>query len=320
MFNEFANLVVFEWLKLDSNSHLGQSLHFFIYDTIKISFLIIFIISLMGVVNSYFPIDKVRSFLENKKLYGLEHLLSSILGAITPFCSCSSIPLFIGFLKGGIPLGMTLSFLITSPLVNEVAVIMFLGIFGIKVTLIYAIAGILVGTFVGIILSFFGLERYLEDWVKDQLKQKMEQAKVEDHRTFKERIPEIKSEALDTFKRILPYVLGGIAIGALIHGFTPVGYFEAYMGKENVFAVTISTLVAIPMYSNATGVVPVIQSLVDKGVPIGTALAFMMSVVGLSLPEALLLKKVMKLKLIVIYFLSVGLSIICLGHIFNMIL
>ncbi len=320
MFEQIANTIVFDWMALDSSHHWSQALHFFIYDSLKISFLVIFVISFMGVVNSYFPVDKVRGFLENKKLYGLEHLLASILGAVTPFCSCSSIPLFIGFLKGGIPLGVTLSFLITSPLVNEVALFLFLGIFGLKVTVIYALSGIFVGTVVGLILSQLGLETYLEDWVQEQLKQKMEMAKFEDHRTFSQRVPEIKAEAIDTFKRIIPYVLGGIAIGGIIHGFVPTGYLEEYMGKDNIFAVPISTILAIPMYSNASGVVPVIQSLVAKGIPLGTAMAFMMSVVGLSLPEAMLLKKVMKLKLIGIYFTTVALSIICLGYIFNLVL
>lgn len=320
MFEKIANIIVYDWLALDASNHWSQALHFFIYDSLKIGFLVIFVISLMGVVNSYFPIDKVRQFLEEKKLYGFEHLLASLLGAVTPFCSCSSIPLFIGFLKGGIPLGVTLSFLITSPLVNEIAVILFLGIFGVKITVIYATAGIIVGTVVGYILSRFGLEKYLEDWVKEQLKQKIEEAKFQDARSFKERIPDIKAEAIDTFKKIIPYVLGGVAVGGIIHGFVPTGYFEQYMGKENIFAVPISALLAIPMYSNASGVIPVIQSLVSKGIPIGTAMAFMMAVVGLSLPEALLLKKVMKLKLIGIYFSSVGLSIICLGYLFNLVL
>lgn len=320
MFEKIANLIVFDWMHLTPENHWSQALHFFIYDSLKISFLVVFVISIMGVVNSYFPIDKVRSFLENKKLFGLEHLLASLLGAITPFCSCSSIPLFIGFLKGGIPLGVTLSFLITSPLVNEIAVILFLGIFGIKITMIYAVSGILVGTIVGYILSRFGLEKYLEDWVQVQLKQKIEQAKYQDNRSFLERIPEIKVDAIDTFKKIIPYVIGGVAIGASIHGFIPTGYFEQYMGKENIFAVPISTILAIPMYANASGIIPVIQSLVAKGIPMGTAMAFMMAVVGLSLPEAMLLKKVMKVKLIAIYFSSVGTAIIFLGYFFNFIL
>ncbi len=320
MFKLIADQIVYNILGITFGSSFGSSLHFFIYDSLKIGFLIIFMISLMGVINSYFPIDRVRSFLEGKKLFGLEHLLASVLGAVTPFCSCSSIPLFIGFLKGGIPLGVTLSFLITSPLVNEMAIALFLGIFGIKLTLIYAISGILIGTFVGLFLRRLGLEKYLEDWVKGQIAEKLQSANEKDLRNLKERLPEIKSDALDTFKRIIPYVLVGVFIGAIIHGYVPTNYFEQYMGRDNYWAVPVSTLLAIPMYSNASGVIPIIQSLIAKGIPVGTAIAFMMGVVGLSFPEALMLKKVMKLKLILIYFSSVGFSIILLGYFYNYIL
>jgi len=205
-------------------------------------------------------------------------------------------------------------------LVNEIAIILFLGIFGWKITLVYTVSGILIGTVIGFFLGKLGLEEHLEDWVKEHLKQKIEQASIKDNRKFKERIPEIKAEAIDTFKKIIPYVLGGVAIGGFIHGFVPTGYFEQYMGKDNFFAVPVSTILAIPMYSNASGVIPIIQSLVAKGIPIGTALAFMMAVVGLSLPEALMLKKVMKMKLIVLYFSSVGFSIILLGYLYNLVL
>lgn len=320
MFLKIADIIVFDWLALDKVSHWANALHFFIYDALKISFLVILVISLMGIITSYFPVDKVRRFLENKKLYGLEHVLASILGAVTPFCSCSSIPLFIGFLKGGIPLGVTLSFLITSPLVNEVAIVLFLGIFGIKITVIYTVAGILIGSLVGYILGKLKLDYLLEDWVKKQLGQKFNESIINDNRTLKDRLPEIKSEAMDTFKRIIPYVLGGVAIGSIIHGYVPTDHFGQYMNNNFLIAVPVSTILAIPMYSNASGVIPVIQSLISKGVPIGTALSFMMAVVGLSLPEAMLLKKVMKTKLIIIYFSIVGLSIIILGYIFNIIL
>lgn len=318
MFEKIADIIVYDGLSLHASSHWAQALHFFIYDSLKISFLIIFIISLMGVVNSYFPVAKVREFLQNKRLYGLEHLLASLLGAITPFCSCSSIPLFIGFLKGGIPLGVTLSFLITSPLVNEVAMILFLGIFGLKITLIYIGSGIFIGSFIGFILGKLSLEKYLEDWVQEQLKQKIKQTSLKDQRSFKERIPEVRDEAIDIFKKIIPYVLGGVALGGFIHGFIPTGYFEHFMGKDHIFAVPLATILAIPLYSNASGVIPIIQSLVAKGVPMGTAMAFMMAVIGLSLPEAMLLKKVMKVRLIALYFSTVGGSIILLGYLFNL--
>ncbi len=317
MIDKFVTYLIFNLMGFDISSKIAHVLHFFIYDTTKILLLLIGIILLMGTINSYFPVDKIRDFLSRKKLFGMGNLLASLLGAITPFCSCSSIPLFIGFLKGGIPLGVTLSFLITSPLVNEVAIAIFWGVFGIKVTVVYAISGILLGTFVGMLLGKLKLEYLLEDWVKKQIAVKLQNQNEVNGRSFKDRVPEIIEEAKDIFKRVVPYVLIGIFVGALIHGYVPTGYFEKYIGKENLLAVPIATILAIPMYTNASGVIPVIQSLVNKGIPLGTALAFMMGVVGLSFPEALLLKKVMKLKLIFIYFFSVAVAIITIGYMFN---
>lgn len=319
MFKFFADHLVYDLFALDPASKWSDVLHFFIYDTLKIGFLLVSVIFAMGIITSYFPVEKIRSYLENKKLFGLEHLLASLLGALTPFCSCSSIPLFIGFLKGGIPLGVTLSFLITSPLINEVAVVLFLGIFGWKVTLIYVGAGLFVGSVVGFILGRLKLEKYLEEWVQEQIKSKLSAEMIKDNRSFKQRLPEVKDEAVAIFKRVFPYVLGGVAIGASIHGLVPANYFEQYMGKDNFWAVPISTILAVPMYSNASGVIPVIQGLITKGIPLGTAMAFMMAVVGLSFPEAVLLKKVMSVKLISIYFSTVALSIIFLGYFFNII-
>lgn len=319
MFKDIADFLVYKILKFSPQGQWDDVLHFFIYDLFKISFLLFIVIFFMGVISSYLPVEKVRGYLENRKFFGLENLLASLLGALTPFCSCSSIPLFIGFLRGGIPLGVTLSFLITSPLINEVAVVLFLTIFGWKITLIYILSGLFIGTVVGFILGKLHLERYLEGWLQEQLKKKMDALNLADNRTLKERWPEIKGEALGTLKRVLPYVAGGVAIGALIHGLVPTNYFEQYMGKENLFAVPISTLLAVPMYSNASGVIPVIQSLISKGIPLGTAIAFMMAVVGLSLPEAILLKKVMQTKLIAIYFSTVAVSIIIMGYFFNLV-
>ncbi len=317
MIENFASYIVYNYFNLDASTGYARALHFFIYDTIKILFLLILIILLMGTINSYFPVDKVRNFLCKRKIYGLGNLLASLLGALTPFCSCSSIPLFIGFLKGGIPLGITLSFLITSPLVNEVAIAVFWGVFGTKVTLVYAISGVLIGTFVGIVLGKLNLEYLLEDWVKKQINEKLQNNIVLQNKNIKLRVLEILLEAKDIFTRVFPYVILGISIGAIIHGYVPTGFFEKYIGKENLFAVPVATILAVPMYTNATGVIPVIQSLVEKGIPLGTALAFMMGVVGLSFPEAILLRKVMKIKLILFYFSSVAVAIISIGYMFN---
>ena len=316
-----ADYLVYDFFGMNANEHLSEAINFFIYDTVKIILLLFVVIFFMGVVNSYFPIDKVRNFLSRNKLFGFEYLMASLFGVVTPFCSCSSIPLFIGFVKGGIPLGVTFSFLVTSPLVNEVAIGLFLGLFGFKVTAIYVFSGIVLGMISGMILQKLKLERYLTNWVKEILanSEKEQDKFIADKQNFSQRLPIIWNEVIKILKGILPYVVIGIAIGGFMHGYIPDGFFEQYMSKDNLFAVPVSTILAVPMYSNASGILPVVQVLVSKGVPLGTAIAFMMGVVGLSLPEAMLLKKVMSLKLIGIFFGVVTLCIITSGYIFNMI-
>lgn len=318
MIHEFASWLVYSLIGLDPASHWGQSVHFFAYDTIKITLLLLAMTFLMGVLNSYMPVEKVRAWLASRKWYGADHLLAAMFGAITPFCSCSSIPLFIGFVRGGIPLGVTFSFLITSPLVNEAAVAVFIGAFGWKVTAIYASAGIIVGTLVGWLLGRLNLERHVEDWVWNT--QVHAADAPPEHRPFRERLPGIVREALATTKKVMPYVLVGIAIGAAMHGFVPAGYFEKYISRNNPLAVPAAVVLGVPMYANATGVIPVVEQLVAKGIPLGTALAFMMAVVGLSIPEGLLLRRVLRPKLIAIYFGSVSLAIVVLGYFFNSVL
>ncbi|MBW8325448.1 MAG: permease [Prolixibacteraceae bacterium] len=307
---------------LHTETHLGASVNFFIYDTIKILILLFLISSLMGLVNAYFPVDRLRIYLTTKKLYGFQYFFAALFGAITPFCSCSSIPLFIGFVKGGIPLGVTFAFLITSPLVNEVAVAMFLGLFGIKATLVYAISGIFMGTIGGFILGKFKLDRHLSDWVKEiQANSEQESEQWETDQTpFIDRLPIIIREGWGIVKSVLLYVIIGIAIGAAMHGYVPENFFTAYLSADKWYAVPLAVILAVPMYANAAGIVPVIQVFVAKGVPLGTALAFMMAVVGLSLPEATLLKKVMKWKLIGIFFGTITVFIILLGYLFNRII
>ena len=317
-----ADWFVYDVLNLNKGQHLTEALNFFIYDTTKILILLFVVIFFMGLVNSYFPIDKVKNYLSRNKLFGLEYLMASLFGVVTPFCSCSSVPLFIGFVRGGIPLGVTFSFLITSPLVNEVAIGLFVGLFGLKTTIIYVISGVLLGTISGIILQNLKLEGYLTSWVKEVLANAQRDQDIfqAEKQTFKQRLPIIWVEVVKILKGIIPYVLIGIAIGGLMHGYIPEGFFEKYMDKDNLFAVPIATILAIPMYSNASGILPVVQVLVAKGIPLGTAIAFMMGVVGLSLPEAMLLKKVMTLKLISIFFGVVTLCIIISGYLFNIIL
>ena len=322
MIQKFADWLVYGIFGLEAKSHLGEAVNFFFYDTVKIILLLFLISVVMGVVNAYFPIGRLRHYLTTRRLYGLEYVFAALFGAITPFCSCSSIPLFIGFVKGGIPLGVTLSFLITSPLVNEVAVAMFLGTFGVKITVVYVVSGILLGIIGGIVLNRFRLERYLSDWVKSiQQNSETESESWENTGTpFMKRLPVILRDAWGIVRGVLLYVIIGIGIGAAMHGFVPDGFFETYMSKEHWYAVPLSVILAVPMYANAAGIIPVIQVFVAKGIPVGTAIAFMMAVVGLSLPEATLLKKVMTWRLIGIFFGTVAAFIILSGFIFNMIL
>ena len=322
MIQSFADWLVYDIFGLTASTHLGAALNFFFYDTIKIVLLLFLISVIMGVINAYFPIDRLRNYLATHKLFGLQYLLASLFGAITPFCSCSSIPLFIGFVKGGIPLGVTFAYLITSPLVNEVAVAMFLGAFGIKTTLIYVVSGILLGVIGGFVLGKMNLARYLSPWVLQIQKESMiETAEWESQKVpFLKRLPAIIKDAWGIVRGVLLYVIIGIAIGAAMHGYVPEGFFETYLSSSQWWTVPIAVILAVPMYANAAGVVPIIEVFVAKGVSLGTAIAFMMGVVGLSLPEATMLKKVMTWKLIGIFFGTLTLFFILSGWLFNWIL
>lgn len=319
MIQSFADWLVYGVMGIDASSHLGVAVNFFFYDSIKILLLLFFISMLMGIVNAYFPIERLRNYLVTHRMYGLQYLLASLFGAITPFCSCSSIPLFIGFVKGGIPLGVTFAFLITSPLVNEVAVAMFLGSFGVRITIIYVVSGIVLGMLGGILLGRMRLDRYLSDWIKAIQRQSEEQTGVwkAENTSFFGRLPSIVRGSWNIVRGVIIYVLIGIGIGAVMHGFVPDGFFERYLVAGNWWSVPLAVILAVPMYANAAGIVPVIEVFVAKGVPLGTAIAFMMSVVGLSLPEATLLKKVMTWRLIGIFFGVVTALIIISGYLFN---
>jgi len=321
MFEWIADTLIYDLIGLSDATHWGSAVHFFVYETTKIGFLLLVVTHLMGLVNAYFPIERVRELIASGKLHGSEHLVASGFGAVTPFCSCSSIPLFIGFLQGGIPLGVTLSFLITSPLVNEVALALFIGLFGWKVTVIYAVSGVLLGTTLGWALGRFGLGAYVEDWVWEVAQNQSDASgPAHDERSFWERLPSISQDAMNIVSGIALYVVAGIAIGAGIHGFVPTGFFETYLAGDNLLAVPMSVVLAVPMYANAAGILPVVQALVAKGIPLGTAIAFMMAVVGLSLPEAMMLKKVMQTRLLATFFVTVSISIIGLGYVFNLIM
>lgn len=315
IFQLFANWFSFNLLNLDPSSRLGESLNFFVYDSLKILILLLVINFLMAIVRHYLPIEKLKDFLASRKWYGLDYFLAALFGTITPFCSCSSIPLFIGFLKAGIPLGATFTFLITSPLVNEIAVVLFAELFGWKITIAYVLSAILLGMVSGFIISKLKLEKQVEEYIWQIKSQKRN--KTEEKVSFFNLIKIFWKEGFDITKKIALYVFLGIGVGALIHGYIPTGFFEKYITADNLLSVPITTISAVPMYANSIAVIPIMQSLVEKGIPLGTAMAFMLAVVGLSLPEALILKKVMKLKLLLIFFGIVTLNIIIIGYLFN---
>lgn len=312
-----ADYLVYDVFSLAKADVFSNALHYFIIGFTEIVILVILVTYLMGIVTSYLPMDKIRVYLEKNKKSGLGNVLASILGAITPFCSCSSIPLFVGMMQARIPLGIALSFLITSPLVNEIAIAIFWVSYGWKVTVIYVITGIVLGVVGGIILEKLGMAKYVAEWIKELGENRAEA--VKDNRTFLERLPEINTEALKTLKKLIPYIFIGLAIGSFIHGYVPQSFFENYISKSNPFAVPIAVVLAIPLYIDAVGVLPIIESLVNKGVPLGTAIAFMMASIGLSFPEALLLKKVMQKKLIIAFFTTIGIGMIISGFFFNII-
>lgn len=330
MLQRFADWLIYDLCGLGVETHLGQALNFFVYDTTKILLLLFLISSLMGIINAYMPVERLRTFLSSKRLYGAQYFLAALFGAITPFCSCSSIPLFIGFVRGGIPLGVTLSFLITSPLINEVAVAMFAATFGWRITLIYIASGLVLGTVLGIVLGQLRLERYLSPWIQQLLQTasiSADTAADTASQPFLKRLPDLSRHVgtilRDTWgivRGVLVYVLIGIAIGAAIHGYVPQDFFTEHLSTDSWYAVPLAVVLAVPMYANAAGVVPIVQVLVSKGVALGTAMAFMMAVVGLSLPEATMLKKVMSWKLIGIFFGSVTAALLLLGYFFNLVL
>lgn len=302
-----------------TNAHLAGALEFFVYDSLKIFLLIVVITHFMSLIRYYLPIEKLRDFLTNRKLFGFDYFLASIFGAITPFCSCSSIPLFIGFIEARIPLGVTFAFLITSPLINEIAIGLFIGMFGTKITIIYILSGILIGMIGGFAISCFKMEKYVADFVWDIKAKNISKEKAEKV-SWKKVFRVVSREAWGITRKIMLYVLAGVAVGGFIHGYVPQDFFEGYLRQAGFWGVPLAVILAIPLYSNANGVIPIVQSLIAKGVPLGTGLTFMMAVVGLSLPEAMILKKVLRWQLLASFFAVVTIGIIIIGYLFNIIL
>ena len=314
MWQEFVNYFTYDLLKL--SGHLGEALNFFIYDSVKIWFLLLSIIFIVSYLRTHFNTEYVRAHLQGKSaLYG--NVLASLFGIITPFCSCSAIPLFLGFIQARIPLGVTFSFLISSPLNNEIAIALLFGLFGWKVTAIYIGFGLLVAILGGFIIGKMNMEKYVLLEVKP-MEGELDDVKIT--LTQKQRVKEAWDYTADIFKKIWFYVLIGVGIGALIHGYVPADLIAQWAGAGNPFAVPIAVLMGIPMYSNAAGVMPLVEVLTSKGMLLGTALSFMMAITALSLPEAMILKRILHVKLIGLFFGIVGLGIICIGYLFNFIL
>lgn len=315
-----ANTATNNWFSLTKDSYLSSALNFFIYDTIKIGILLVFINYLMAITRYYFPVDKVRNLLTKRHWYGLDYLFAAFLGVITPFCSCSSIPLFIGFLSAGIPLGVTFAFLIASPLVNEASLILFPALFGWKITIIYNIAGMVVAIIGGMILQKMHLEKYVnQDLLKYKSRADVEAENGGEKIKFKKLIAYWWIDGFKITKSIFPYVLLGVGLGAIIHGFVPQTLIETYLNIKAWWVVPIATILGVPLYASSITVLPIIEVLINKGVPMGTALAFMTATVALSLPEALILKKAMKWQLLVAFFGITSLGIMLIGYLFNFI-
>lgn len=316
MWQKSVNILVYEWLQLPQGEKLSDALNFFIYDTVKILFLLIVIIFIVTLLRSYFSTEKVREYLSKKHEY-TGNVLAALFGIITPFCSCSAIPLFLGFLQARIPLGVTFSFLISAPLNNEIAIAMLFGIFGWKVTALYIGFGLLVAIIGGIIIGRLGLEKEVLIEVKPIEGEIHAENQII---PFQTRLIDAKEYTLDILRKIWLYVLIGVGVGAFIHGYVPTEFITSIAGADNPFAVPLATLLGVPMYSNAAGVMPLIEVLTAKGMLLGTALSFMMAITALSLPEAMILKRVMSLKLIAIFFGTVTLGIMGVGYLFNTIL
>ncbi len=317
MFNwldRLVTLLVENVFSLSVDTGLGSSIHFFIYDTIKIIILLAIMIFAISYIRSYFPPEKTKKVLSRFSGLG-GNFMASLLGTVTPFCSCSSVPLFIGFVEAGVPLGLTFSFLITSPIVNEAAFAILLGTFGWKIAALYVVTGVVIGVFGGAIIGRLKMERHVEGYVYEMQSADIDIKKM----TQKERVEFALNNMKDIIKRIWIFLLIGIGIGAAIHGWAPSAFLSKYAGPDNPLAVLVGVIAGIPLYSNALGTIPIAEALIGKGVGIGTALSFMMAVTALSLPEMILLRKVIKPKLIAAFVIIVGIGIILTGYLFNLV-
>lgn len=316
MLHEFSYLVTYQWLSLAAGSRLAAAVEFFVYDTIKIFLLLSVIIFAVSVIRSYFPPERTRKILSHKREF-IGNILAALLGIVTPFCSCSAVPLFIGFVEAGVPLGVTFSFLISSPMVNEVAVVLLWGLFGWKIAAIYMGTGLLVAITSGFIIGRLKLEKWVEAYVYT-IRIGEEQTTLK--QAFKDRLHYAKENTVDILKRVWLYIFVAIGIGGVIHGYVPQDFLLKYAGPQNPFAVPVAVALGVPLYSNAAGVIPIVYALMEKGLSTGTVLAFMMAVTALSLPEMIILKKVLKVPLLAVFVGIMAVTITAVGYLFNAIL
>jgi len=311
-----SDWLTYSVLGLAPTSQLGMSVEFFLFDVPKVLILLAVVIFFVAIIRSFFPPEKTRKVLSHTRLFG-GNIAAALLGIVTPFCSCSAVPLFIGFVESGVPLGVTFSFLVASPMINEVAIILLWGMFGWQITLLYIVSGLFIAITSGIIIGKLGLENWVEEYVY--------QIRVGDageiaEQTWREKFAYARGYVAEIVGKVWPYVVVGIGLGAVMHGYIPNDFLVQYAGPNNPFAVPLAVLVGVPLYSNAAGVIPLVSVLVEKGMAMGTVLAFMMAVVGLSLPEAIILRKVLKPKLIAVYFGINAVGIVAIGYLFNLVL
>lgn len=308
-----AGLIV-SLLPLPESGHLTEAVRFFVYEVPKVLLLLVIVVFVVGVIRTYFSPERTRKMLAGKSLFA-GNVLASALGVVTPFCSCSAIPLFIGFVETGIPLGVTFSFLVAAPMINEVALVLLWGLFGWKTALLYASTGLLIAVVSGYTIGKLKVERFVEEWVMNFHSRGGEA--MEETLAFDERIERGYDAVREIVGKVWPYILAGIAVGAGVHGYVPEDFMASFMGKSSWWAVPLSVLIGIPLYSNAAGIIPIVHALLEKGAALGTTLAFMMAVIGLSLPETIILRKVIKLPLIAIFVGVVGAGILVVGYLFN---
>ncbi len=317
MLQDFARLIVYSLFGMQRGTRLADVLEFFIYDAIKIFLLLSVIIFIVSIIRSYFPPEKTKRILSNKREF-IGNILAALLGIVTPFCSCSAVPLFIGFVEAGVPLGVTFSFLISSPMVNEVAVVLLWGLFGWKIAVIYMSAGLTVAIIAGFIIGRLKLEKWVEEYVFKI--QSLGAAANTAKQTFKDRLVYARANTQEILQKVWLYVIIAIGIGGFIHGYAPDDFLVRYAGNGNPLAVPLAVAIGVPLYSNAAGVIPIVYALMEKGMSMGTVLAFMMAVTALSLPEMIILRKVIKVPLLVVFVSIMTITIIGVGYLFNAIL